>query len=101
MNLCACDGEDPECGVGACVNPTNLLTTLQVVGLVETVRTTIRLRKKTMNLCACDNEKRDRGVGTDVNSTMLFETLQVVGLTETVRTVIRFRKKKHEHVCIR
>ncbi len=53
MNLCGCDSEECERGVCAGVNDTMLFETLQVVGLGETVRTVIRLRKKTMNLCGC------------------------------------------------
>jgi hypothetical protein len=73
------------------VHGTILYETLQVVGLAEAARTTIRLQKKTMNLCACDSEERERGVGAGVNATMLFETLQVVGLAEAARTAIRLR----------
>jgi hypothetical protein len=46
MNLCGCDNEERERGEGAGVNATMLFETLQVVGLGETVRIVIRLRKK-------------------------------------------------------
>jgi hypothetical protein len=39
MNLCTCDSEDRERRVGADVNDTMLFTTLQVLGLAETVKT--------------------------------------------------------------
>jgi hypothetical protein len=35
MNLCACDSEERERGVGAGVNDTTLFETLQVVGLTH------------------------------------------------------------------
>ncbi len=38
MNLCACDSEEREHGVGACVNATMLSETLEVVGLAEAAR---------------------------------------------------------------
>ncbi len=50
MNLCACDNEESDRGVGAGVNDTMLFGILQVVGLAEAARTAIRLRKKPMNL---------------------------------------------------
>jgi hypothetical protein len=87
--VCVCDNEERECEVGADVNGTMLFETIQVVGLAETVRTTIRLWGKPMNLCACDNEELECEVGADVNTTMLFDTLQVVGLSEADRTTIR------------
>jgi hypothetical protein len=71
--------------VGAGVNVTILFETLQVVGLSETVRTVIRLPKKTMNLCVYDSEESDHGVGVGVNVTMLFETLQVVLFYESIK----------------
>ena len=51
MNLCACDTEEREHGVGAGVNDTMLSETLEVVGLVESARRPFWLRKKPMNLC--------------------------------------------------
>jgi hypothetical protein len=33
MNVCVCDNEERQCGVGTGVNATMLFTTLQVVGL--------------------------------------------------------------------
>jgi hypothetical protein len=52
------DNEECECGVGVSVNETVLFETLQVVGLIESVRTVIRFRKKNpINLCACDNDR--------------------------------------------
>ncbi len=53
-----CDSEECDRGVRAGVNTTLLFATLQVVGLPETVRTVIQLRKKTMRLCSCDTEER-------------------------------------------
>ena len=50
MNLCGCDREESEYGVGAVVNPTKLVETLQFVGLVEGSAKAFRLRKKPMNL---------------------------------------------------
>ena len=64
MNLCGCDREESEYGVGAVVNPTKLVETIQFVGLVEGSAKAFRLRKKTMNLCPCDSEDREHGLGT-------------------------------------
>jgi hypothetical protein len=71
MNLCACDSEEREHGVGAGVNATKLLETLQFVGFAEAVASPFRLRKKTMNLCVCDSEEREHWMGVGVNDTML------------------------------
>jgi hypothetical protein len=38
MNLCVCDNEECEYGVGAGVNTTMLSETLEVVGIAEAVR---------------------------------------------------------------
>ena len=38
MNLCACDSEERERGVGADANDTMLFETLQVVGLAEAAK---------------------------------------------------------------
>jgi lipid A disaccharide synthetase len=86
------DSKERERGVDVDVNDTIPFETLQVVGLAETVRTEIRLKKKHMNLCPYDSEESERGVGVDENTIILFETLQVVGFTEAVRTVIRLKK---------
>jgi hypothetical protein len=50
MNLCVCDNEGRECGVGSGVDDTVMFRSLQVVGISETVRTVIRLRQIPMNL---------------------------------------------------
>jgi hypothetical protein len=61
MNLCACDSEECEHGVGAGVNATMLSETLEVVRLAEAARRPFWSQKKTMNLCACDSEEREHG----------------------------------------
>ena len=58
MNLCACDSEEREHGMGAGVNATMLSQTLAVISLAESAARAFQLRKKTMNLCACDSEER-------------------------------------------
>jgi hypothetical protein len=61
MNLCVCDREEREHGVGAGVNATMLSETLEVVGIVEAAGRPFWLRKKTMNLCVCDREECEHG----------------------------------------
>ena len=73
MNLCACDSEEREHGVGVGVNATMLSETLEVVGLTEAVRNTrgcrarrscqkvVLVAKKPMNPCSYDNEEREHG----------------------------------------
>jgi hypothetical protein len=60
MNLCTCDSQECESGVCVDVNTVILFETLQVVGLTEVSRTSIRFRKQSMNLCVCDIEDRER-----------------------------------------
>jgi hypothetical protein len=50
--------------VGVGVNVTMMFGTLQVVGLTEAGRTSIRFRKKLMNLCVYNREECERGTGT-------------------------------------
>jgi hypothetical protein len=59
MNLCVSDSEEREHGVGAGVNDTMLLETLQFVGLTEDTESSFRLRKKPMNLYVYDSEERE------------------------------------------
>ncbi len=47
MNLCVCDNEECEDGVGTCVNGTMLSETLEVVGIGEDVRRSFWFVKKT------------------------------------------------------
>jgi hypothetical protein len=55
MNLCECDNEEREHGVGAGVNATMMSETLQIIRLGECAkRSKFRLRKKTMNLCSVE-----------------------------------------------
>ena len=98
--LCVGNSEPRERGVGAGVNPTMMSETLQVVGLSEVVRKTVRLRKNPMNLCVYDREQCECGVGPGVNTTMTSETLQVVGLVDAARRAVRFRKKTMNFVCM-
>jgi hypothetical protein len=46
MNLCACDSEECENGVGVGVNDTMLSETLEVINLSESASRTLRLREK-------------------------------------------------------
>ena len=84
MNLCVCDSNECEDGMGAGVNVTMMSETLEVVGITETVGRPFWWRKKPMSLCGCDSEERECGVGAGVNTTMMSETLEVVGITESV-----------------
>ncbi len=91
--LCPCDIEERECGVGDSVNTTRNTTGCRSHRNYQNGDSVV---KKPMNLSVYDGEDRDREAGDSVNSTMLFEVLQVVqvvGVAEAVRTAIRLRKK--------
>ncbi len=53
MNLCTCDSEDREHGVGVGVNDTMLSETLEVISLSESAARTLRLREKKPSTCVC------------------------------------------------
>ena len=75
MNLCGCDREERDHGVGSGRNTTMMSETLEVVRVEEVSGRPFWLRKKPMN-------KRDHGVGPGRNGTMMSETLEVVGVEE-------------------
>ena len=76
MDLCVCESEVHEDGVGDGVNFYSVVRYTIVNGLTECVtRTEVWFRKKTFNLCACENEDHEHGVGVGVNTSLLSDTL--------------------------
>ena len=68
MDLCACESEEREHGVGAGAKSTLLSDTLKSIGLAESAaaRAKVWLRKKPIDLCAWEIEDHEHGVTVDV-----------------------------------
>ena len=80
IDLCTCESEGYEHGVGAGANST-LADSVRTIDYsvsdnrVEFARAKVWLQKNPMDLCACEREEREDGVGAGVNSTLLSDTL--------------------------